>query len=708
MGLTLGSVGRSAADTGLYIRKKEAGEAVIALAGNPNVGKSTLFNALTGMNQHTGNWPGKTVCCAQGRCTAGDAACVLVDVPGCYSLLAHSAEEEAARDFICFGGADAVVVVCDAACLERNLNLVIQTMEAAGSVLVCVNLMDEAKRRGVTVDIKGLSDILGVPVVGTVARKKKSLRAFTDALCALPSPQKIGVPVQYPQVLETAVSMLEPAAARAFGGELNSRWVSLRLLEGDESFMRSLGEYFGSAPADPGLCAALDAAREYLLRSGVTGERLRDMMVSSIVRRAEEICRTVVKSRDGEYSGRDRRLDRLLTSRLTGCPVMLLLLAFILWLTIVGANYPSELLSGLLMGFQDPLWTFFTALGAPEWLKSALVYGVYRVLAWVVSVMLPPMAIFFPLFTLLEDAGYLPRVAYNLDSPFRRCSACGKQALTMCMGFGCNAAGVVGCRIIDSPRERLMAVLTNNFVPCNGRFPALIAMLAMFFAGSGALGSISSAALLTCVILIGIGATFFSTWFLSKTLLRGVPSSFTLELPPYRAPQVGRVIVRSIFDRTLFVLGRAAAVAAPAGLLIWCMANIQTGGVSLLHACADFLDPLGRLMGLDGVVLMAFILGFPANEIVVPIIVMAYMSQGSLSELSGLEQMRALLVSNGWTWQTAVCFMLFSLMHWPCSTTLITVRRETGSAKWTVLAAALPTVMGFAACVLFTAAAGLF
>ena len=277
----------------------------------------------------------------------------------------------------------------------------------------------------------------------------------------------------------------------------------------------------------------------------------------------------------------------------------------------------------------------------------------------------------------------------------------------MCMGFGCNAAGVVGCRIIDSPRERLMAVLTNNFVPCNGRFPALIAMLAMFFAGSGALGSISSAALLTCVILIGIGATFFSTWFLSKTLLRGVPSSFTLELPPYRAPQVGRVIVRSIFDRTLFVLGRAAAVAAPAGLLIWCMANIQTGGVSLLHACADFLDPLGRLMGLDGVVLMAFILGFPANEIVVPIIVMAYMSQGSLSELSGLEQMRALLVSNGWTWQTAVCFMLFSLMHWPCSTTLITVRRETGSPKWTVLAAALPTVMGFAACVLFTAA-GLF
>jgi len=302
---------------------------------------------------------------------------------------------------------------------------------------------------------------------------------------------------------------------------------------------------------------------------------------------------------------------------------------------------------------------------------------------------------------------YLPRVAYNLDRPFHRCRACGKQSLTLCMGFGCNAAGVVGCRIIDSPRERLLAVLTNNFAPCNGRFPALIVMLTLFFAGSGALSSLGAAGLLTGVILIGVAATFLATRLLSATVLRGVPSSFTIEMPPYRAPQVGRVIVRSIFDRTLFVLGRAAAVAAPAGLLLWGLANLQVGGISLMGRCTVFLDPVGRLMGLDGVILLAFLLGFPANEIVLPIIVMAYVSGGTLKELGGLAEMKALLVANGWTAQTAVCFVLFSLMHWPCSTTLLTIRRETGSAKWTALAAALPTAMGFIACVLVHWAAGI-
>ena len=373
--------------------------------------------------------------------------------------------------------------------------------------------------------------------------------------------------------------------------------------------------------------------------------------------------------------------------------------------TIVGANYPSQLLSGVLFWVQDRLSELFTALHAPDWLHGALVLGVYRVLAWVVSVMLPPMAIFFPLFTLLEDAGYLPRIAYNLDKPFKACRACGKQALTMCMGFGCNAAGIVGCRIIDSPRERLLAILTNNFVPCNGRFPTLIAILTMFFVGSagGWKASVLSALLLTGVILLGIGLTFTFTRLLSATALKGEPSSFTLELPPYRKPQVGKVIVRSIFDRTLFVLGRAAAVAAPAGLLIWIMANVTMGDATLLHHCATFLDPFAQLMGLDGVILMAFILGFPANEIVIPIILMSYLSQGSLLELGSLGEMKALFLANGWTWLTAVNVMLFSLMHWPCSTTLLTVHKETGSWKWTALAAALPTVAGVVVCMAVTA-----
>ena len=680
------------------VKKRLPGERVVALAGNPNVGKSTVFNALTGSNQHTGNWPGKTVECAEGRFSTKEHSYILVDLPGTYSLAAHSAEEETARDFICFGKPDAVVVVCDAACLERNLDLVLQTMEITPNVLVCVNLLDEARRRGVTVDIPLLAKRLGVAVVGTAARSGRGLSelaAALDAQTASPPPSPFRV--SYPPELEAAVGLLLPAAERASGGT-DPRWLSLRLLERGE-----IPALPGGLPAPPELREAAERARASL----PPGADAEDIIASSLVRASSELCRGAVARRSAGCGGADRRLDRLFTGRLTAYPVMILLLGFIFWLTIVGANYPSELLSAALFRVQDALTALMRSLGAPEWLHGLLVLGGFRVLAWVVSVMLPPMAIFFPLFTLLEDAGYLPRVAYNLDGPFRRCRACGKQALTMAMGFGCNAAGVVGCRIIDSPRERLLAVLTNVFVPCNGRFPALISVIAMFFVASrgGAAAGAVSALALTGVILLGVAATFGATRLLSATVLRGVPSSFTLELPPYRAPQVGKVVVRSIFDRTLFVLGRAAAVAAPAGMLIWLLANASVGGASLLNACADFLDPFARLMGLDGVVLLAFILGFPANEIVLPLAVMTYMSGGTLGELPTLDALRALLAANGWTWTTAVSFALFSLMHWPCSTTLITIRRETGSAKWTLLAAALPTAMGTAACMLFTAAA---
>ena len=321
--------------------------------------------------------------------------------------------------------------------------------------------------------------------------------------------------------------------------------------------------------------------------------------------------------------------------------------------------------------------------------------------------MLPPMAIFFPLFTLLEDSGFLPRIAYNLDKPFMRCRACGKQALTMAMGFGCNAAGVVGCRIIDSPRERLIAMLTNSFAPCNGRFPTLTALITMFFAGAagGLISSLSSALLLTLFVLLGIGASFASSWLLSRTVLKGMPSSFILELPPYRRPQVGRVLLRSLLDRTIFVLGRAACIAAPAGLLIWLMANIKPDGISLLAHCASLLDPLGRVLGMDGVILTAFLLGLPANEIVLPLILMAYLSQETISEFGSLTQLKELLTANGWTWITALCTMVFSLMHWPCSTTLLTIKKESGSWKWTALAFLLPTAWGMGICFLLAAGA---
>ena len=408
---------------------------------------------------------------------------------------------------------------------------------------------------------------------------------------------------------------------------------------------------------------------------------------------------------------RDRKIDKYLTNRFTGIPIMIALLALIFWITISGANYPSQMLSEGLFWVQDRLTDFFMWMHAPEWLHGALVLGVYRVLAWVVSVMLPPMAIFFPLFTLLEDFGYLPRVAFNLDHYFKKANTCGKQALTMCMGFGCNAAGVVGCRIIDSPRERMIAMLTNNFVPCNGRFPTMISIISMFFVGSiatGFTGSLLSTLMLTGVIILGVMLTFAMSKLLSKTVLKGVPSSFTLELPPYRRPQIGKVIVRSLLDRTIFVLGRAVIVAAPAGFIIWILANVTAGDATLLSHCAAFLDPFGKLFGLDGTILFAFILGFPANEIVVPIMIMTYMATGTLTEIDDLMALKELLVANNWTWVTALCVIVFSLVHWPCSTTCLSIKKETKSWKWTAIGFLLPTVTGFGLCFVIATFARIF
>lgn len=330
-----------------------------------------------------------------------------------------------------------------------------------------------------------------------------------------------------------------------------------------------------------------------------------------------------------------------------------------------------------------------------------LIDGVYRVTAWVISVMLPPMAIFFPLFTLLEDMGVLPRIAFHLDRCFQGCSACGKQALCMCMGLGCNAVGVTGCRIIQSPRERLIAILTNALVPCNGRFPTLIALISMFLVmGNGIWTAVFGAACLTGLILLSVLFTLLCSLLLSKTVLKGLPSSFTLELPPFRMPQFREVLIRSVLDRTLFVLGRAVTVAAPAGALVWCLAHFQVQGQSLLQLASNWMNPIGRFLGMDGAILLAFILGFPANEIVLPLVMMIYMDTGILTEIQGFESLRILFVQNGWTVWTALCVMLFSLFHWPCSTTTITIYKETGSLRWTLLGFCLPMVVGGLLCIL--------
>ena len=680
----------------------------VALAGNPNVGKSTIFNALTGMKQHTGNWAGKTVENAKGVCKSEVFCYTLVDIPGTYSLMAHSPEEEIARNFLCFEKPQAVIVVCDATCLERNLNLVLQTMEICKNVIVCVNLLDEAHHKKITVDLKQLSSLLGVPVVGTVGHKKKSIIPLLKTLDAtILNSGSNYLKTEYPEPLNNALDILENGIKAHCPNDINPRWLALKLLEPDFSLYDEIGKRLGQKFfQNEQVNSALKTAKLSLKENGISLSDLKDLVVSTLISKAEDIAKTAVTQNKTKRNF-DRKLDSVFTSRLFGFPIMLLFLAIIFWITISGANYPSRLLSQFFTFIEGELIALFGYFNAPHWLAESLISGVYRTLSWVISVMLPPMAIFFPLFTLLEDAGYLPRIAFNLDKPFKNCNACGKQALTMCMGFGCNAVGVTGCRIIDSKRERLLAIITNNLVPCNGRFPTIIAIIGMFLA-FGYSGNLLPSLILLAVILLGVLTTFAVTKLLSVTLLKGTPSAYTLELPPYRRPQFSKVIVRSVLDRTLFVLGRSVVIAAPAGLVIWLLANINIGDISILSHTASFLDPFAHLLGLDGVILFAFILGLPANEIVIPIIIMAYLGNGSLTEISSISAMRELFIANNWSIHTAVSVILFSLFHWPCATTILTIKKETGSLKWTAVSVLLPTILSILVCFLYNFLVKLF
>ncbi len=702
MGLTKQSTGTGAFSEMLQVQSESPNDIVVALAGNPNTGKSTLFNSFTGLNQHTGNWPGKTVTNAQGRYIYKDENYILVDLPGTYSLLSNSVEEQVARDFICFGGPHVTVVVADATCLERNLNLVLQVLEITDKVVVCVNLLDEADKKTIHVNLKKLSAILGVPVVGTSATTGNGLEELKTEIrkVALGHISTDPIKITYGPVLENIIKDLEPVVGELTNNQINNKWAALHLIDEDNQLVKSVNSHLSMTKLNEDLLHnKLKEARAELKAQNIDRKDLQDLIVSKLVKTAEAIGNEVVSVDNKNYNERDRKIDRVLTSKLFGIPIMISLLGLVFWITITGANYPSSMLAEFFNWIEQYLVDFFAWLETPYWVCDVLIFGVYRTLSWVISVMLPPMAIFFPLFTLMEDLGYLPRVAFNLDHYFKKACAHGKQALCMCMGFGCNAAGVISCRIIDSPRERLIATITNNFVPCNGRFPTLIALASLFIASSaGRFSSLAATLSVLAAIVLGVIITLTISKFLSKTILKGLPSSFTLELPPYRKPQVGQIIIRSIFDRTLFVLARAVTVAAPAGLVIWAMANITIENISLLTHCALFLDPLARLLGMDGYILMAFILGMPANEIVLPILIMSYMSKGSMLELDSLSEMKQLFVDNGWTWLTAVCTMLFSLNHWPCATTLLTIRKETHSWKWTGVSFLVPTITGIVVC----------
>ena len=608
----------------------------IALAGNPNTGKSTVFNALTGLKQHTGNWSGKTVGNAVGYFSLHDWQAELYDLPGIYSLFSESAEERAAKEFICYEAPDITVVVLDATSLERNLPLGLQIMELTKNVVFCLNLMDEAKKKGIAIDHEQLQKITGVPVIPMAARSGVGLTELKRLL--------LGIAEGHRRIVPRGI---------------------------DWSFTPDTEE-------------------------GYHSEKFREERSLAFLERAEEICEKVVQKKETKDRFTEG-LDKIMLSPKTGIPLMLLLLGAVFWITVAGANMPSDLLMRAMNHWGTVLRGGLVSLGTPLWLESLLMDGVYLTVSWVTAVMLPPMAIFFPLFTLLEDFGLLPRIAFNLDGLFQKAGAHGKQALTMSMGFGCNAAGVTACRIIESPRERLIAILTNNFVPCNGRFPTLILLAGFFFAKGDPL---AAGVFVFLLIILAVAVTLMVSAFLSRTLLKGMPSAFVLELPPYRRPQLGQVIIRSVLDRTAYVLGRAVTVAIPAGAVIWLCQNVTFGGYTLLYGLTVLLEPLGALMGLSGVILAAFLLGIPANEIVIPILLMVYSQSGMLVEAEGMAQAGAILTANGWTWVTAVCTILFSLNHFPCATTLLTIRKETGSWFWTGVSFLLPTVVGILLCIL--------
>ncbi|MFH5974972.1 ferrous iron transport protein B [Clostridium perfringens] len=693
--------------TGISLLSKEKSKGntkedyVVALAGNPNVGKSTVFNALTGLNQHTGNWPGKTVAKAEGYYEFKDSTIKIVDLPGTYSLLSNSEEEEIARDYICFNDPDIVVVVADATSLERNLNLFIQISEITEKAILCVNLTDEAERNNIKIDLDLLSKELNANLVSSSARNGVGIEELKEAIfkeITLKDSKKNAI--NYDSPIEKAIEEIEIILDETLEvPKRKKRWIALRMLEGNTSILKSLYNKYNIQEKYINMISKIKDE----LNKNYKDELVEDIIIKSIIKEAERIGNTVVKGGE-EYTDFQRKIDKILVSKSTGIPIMIMTLLVVLWITITLANYPSEMLANMFAHGEIYIRDFFSGLNLPSWISGILIDGIYVTLAWVISVMLPPMAIFFPMFTLLEDLGYLPRIAFNLDKCFKKCCACGKQALTMCMGLGCNAAGIIGCRIINSPRERIIAILTNAFMPCNGRFPMLISIAAIFIGGIsvGIKESFISALTVTVVIILGVLMTLLVSKILSKTILKGMPSNFILELPPYRKPQVGKVIVRSIFDRTLYVLGRAIAIAAPAGAVIWIFSNIMIGDSSILTICANYLSPLANAIGVDGYILMAFILGLPANEIVMPIIIMSYLRATTMLELDNLYELKELLVANGWTILTAINVMILCLMHYPCGTTLWTIKKETKSFKWTALSFLIPTVAGIVICFITT------
>ncbi len=683
----------------------------IALAGNPNVGKSTIFNTLTGLRRHTGNWSGKTVDSAVAKVSGEGRDYYFADIPGTYSLATNSEEERIATDCICFYGADCTVIVADGTALTKSMPLIMQIREVSRRCVLCLNFEKQSRRRGIETDKEKLSEMLGMPVIGVDGKSKKSVKEITDTLDRMDfEGYRISSPIEYHEDITSAVKMVEREVMGYYSGGVPTFWLSLKLLEEDNFLTDKILSLFSGEDGRARVQNALSEALNFLFERGIDKDKFKELEVNSIVLAGERAARECCVS----SGGKDRlteRLDKFFVGKYTAYPVMILLLGVVLWITLSLANYPSAMLSRIFGSLQIRIYDALCSLNMSGMMVDGLVYGVLGTLFSVVSVMLPPMAIFFPLFTLLEDFGYLPRVAYNLDRPFARCGACGKMGLTMCMGLGCNAVGVCGARIIDSDREKKIAVLTNSLMPCNGRLPMLSTLITLFlfFTGAKEGGTgMGVALILSAMIILSIVFTFLVSKLLSSTVLKGESSSFTLELPSFRVPNVPGVIINSLTHRVFALLMRAMAISAPMGLVIFLLANISAGDSTLIGEAVEFLDPIAAVFGFDGVMLLSFILGMPANEIVLPVAMMVYTGGGAIGEEIGTLGMYEIFSNHGWSSVQYITAAVFALFHFPCSTTLITVYKETKSFMMTFLSFIIPTALGLLLCALINLAFTVF
>ena len=656
----------------------------VVLLGNPNVGKTSIFNALTKSNEHTGNWTGKTVDFANKKYTYNKQIYNLIDLPGTYSLYSYSKEEEVTRDYIYFEKYDTILIVIDSTLLERNMNLVLETLEINKNAILCLNLIDLANKKGINIDTKKLEKELGIPVIKVCSNNKKDITRLKKVIEKNINKKSNPYTLQYSKEINKCI--------RKINKEIDNKELSKLLLQNNKNLNDIIYKKYNLDKEK--IENIISNCNLYLEKKDINYNEERLILINNT---SNIIANNVCNSSNYKIP----LLDKIFNSKLLGIPFLLLILLIILWITIIGSNYPSSLLFNLLFKFNNYLSNFLITINTPAIIHNIIINGILKTLFWVISVMLPPMIIFFPLFAILEESGILPRIAFNTDKIFKNCNCHGKQSLTMCMGLGCNVCGVNACRIIDSKKERLIAIITNSFIPCNGRFPSLITIITMFLV-TGSLVNIKVGIILALFLILSFVITLLISKLLSKTLLKGYSSSFILEMPSFKKTRLKKIIVDTFIEKIFVILKRAILITIPTGIIIWLLSNININYINILSYITNFLDPIAKIFNIDGTILFAILLSFPANEIIIPIILMSYLNGTSLMEYESIKELKEIFVNNGWTIKTAISTLILIMFHFPCSNTLISIKKETNSIKWTIISFILPFIIGLLLCLIIS------